>query len=210
MTCLTEQEFRELLGRLRPSISFDERLYPFFTDREADCFAINISTNGYSLPYLARVLGLAEVEEETYFGGAFLSYGLWDIGSPQLDKIGWAVVERMRLGYGEMRPLETAPIHRFREDEATQLQAFLLQAMVFQWDANLIFPTFDRFVHVSHHRSVVVAGKTKAIRDECWSALDSLGPAPATDQVRSLFLRPDTSRAGADLLRIRLKTQGSE
>lgn len=193
MICLTEQGLREQVALPGSSLLIDDHMYPYFTDPGADCFAFDITTDGHSLPFVARALGLAEVEEEANFGGAFLWYARWDIGSPQLDKIGWSVVEKMRLASGETRPLEAAPVHRFREDESTQLQAFILQAMVFQWDADVLFMKLDRFAHVSHHRSVVLVTETRGARDECWSALESLNPKAASDRVRSLFLRPHVS-----------------
>lgn len=139
MFCLTPEDLRKTLSSSRSSLSLDEGLYPYFDGPEADCFGFDTPTRGASLPALGRALALLQAEEESYFGGALLWFDLWGIGSPQLDRIGWSTVERMRLGYGETRSLEVAPAHRFRNDEPTQLQAFLLQAFIFQWDANLVY-----------------------------------------------------------------------
>jgi hypothetical protein len=193
MICLTEQRLREQVALPGSSVSIDENMYPYFTDPGADCFSLDIPPQGSALPSLARAFSLLEAEDETYFHGAFLWYGLWNIGSPQVDRIGWVIVEKMRLGYGEARPLEAAPVHRFREDESTPLQAFLLQAMAFQWDVSLLHNTFDRLVHVSHDGYAAVATSTGEARERCWSLLEARNPRPASDRVRSMFIRPQAS-----------------
>jgi hypothetical protein len=188
--CLTRDDVRKALCLPGLRLSLDARLCPYFEEKDTVCFGLDFPARISSLPALVRSLSLVEVEEDTYFGGAFLWFDLWSIGSPQLDKIGWATVERMRLSYGEMRSLEVAPAQRFREDESTQLQAFLFQAFAFQWDATVVYSRCDRFVHVSHDGYVVVVASSKEIRDNSWSFLEGWGPREVPDDIRARFCRP--------------------
>ena len=193
MFCLTEDRFRESLRTSGLSLSLDNQLCPYYEETTADCFYLEVPARGSSLPPLVRALSLLEAGEETYFGGAFLWFDLWNIGSPQTDKIGWGITDKMRLAYGEFRPLEVAPVHRFREDELTELQAFLLQPFIFQWDANVVYPTLDRFAHVSHDGFVLVATRTNEIRELSRSLLDPWGPKAPPEKVRARFCRPGVS-----------------
>lgn len=190
MDCLTREEVRRALTLSVLPLPVDDKLCPYLDESEADCFSVDVPERGSSLPFLSRTLALLEVEEESQFAGGFLWFDLWDIGSPQLDKIGWTIVERMRLSYGEFRPIEAAPAHRFRSDESTQLQGLLLQPLIFQWDANLVYSKRDRFVHVSHDGFILVASKTRAAYEECWSQLRRFRPESASAQVRARFCRP--------------------
>jgi len=195
MICLTREDFRKSIVKWSSGVFLDETFYPYCEGKDANCFVSDIPSKGSSLPVFARILTLLEAEDETYFHGAFLSFSLWDIGSPQLDKIGWAVVERMRLAYGEPRPLEVAPVQRFRDDESTQAQAFLLQPLIFQWDANLVHNTFDRFAHVSHDGYVVIGTATKEAYESCRLLLEPWNPRDPSDQLRALFCRPGVGAA---------------
>ncbi len=195
MYCLTREEVRRELAVRELFLPVDDKFCPYFDESDADCFIADLPGRALSLPLLSRALSLLEAEDESQFSGAFLWFDLWDIGSPQLGKIGWAIVEEMRLAYGETRSIEVAPAHRFRGDESTQVQGFLLQALVFQWDANLVYSRRDRFVHISHDGFLLAAGKTKAVRDECWSRLEYLSPRPASDKVRARFCRPHLTAA---------------
>jgi hypothetical protein len=81
---------------------------------------------------------LGTQSDEALFYGALLWIRLWDIGSPQLEKSGWRLIERMRMGFGEHRPLEAASGHWFRADELVDLAAFTVPCLVYGWDAYVL------------------------------------------------------------------------
>ena len=128
-------------------------------------------------------------EAEENFNGALLWLTLWDIGSPQLEKIGWKLVEKMRLAFGETRPIDVAPGHWFRSDEFVELNAFLLPCFVFGWDMYLAPSGKDYFVHISHDEFWVVVTKTVVAHDEVSEQLRPLDPQPAHPKCFARFCR---------------------
>jgi hypothetical protein len=79
-----------------------------------------------------------------WFSGGLLWLQRWDIGSPQLARPGWLIVESIRRANGEPRCLEIAPAQLFRDDELLELHAFLNQAIAFGWVTDYI-PSVGRF-----------------------------------------------------------------
>jgi hypothetical protein len=53
---------------------------------------------------------------EADFNGGLFWLQRWSIGSPQLVRVGWRILEDIRRAHGELRSLETAPAQFFRED----------------------------------------------------------------------------------------------
>lgn len=60
------------------------------------------------------------------------------------------MVERMRMGYGDLRPLGEADAHWFRSDEVTDLAAFIVPCFVYGWDAYVLPSGGDSFGFISH------------------------------------------------------------
>ena len=116
------------------------------------------------------------IENESRFGGALLWITLSTIGSPQLEKAGWKLVERMRQGYGENRPLEAARGHFFRTDELVDLSAFLVPCFVFGWDAYIVPNSNNFFVHISHDEYWGVVARTQETYDKLFSERKDLNP----------------------------------
>lgn len=116
--------------------------------------------------YFARVVAMLGIEEESQFMGGLLWITLWSIGSAGLEKAGWKIIDRMRQGYGENRPLEAARGHWFRPDELTDLCAFLIPCFVFAWDAYVV-PSGSRdfFVYLTHHDDWFVITRTQEAYD---------------------------------------------
>jgi hypothetical protein len=115
--------------------------------------------------WLASRLGI--MDNESQFSGALLWITYSSIGSPGLVQTGWKLVEKMRQGFGENRPLQTASGHFFRSDELVDLNAFLLPCFIFGWDAYSV-PSYsnDCFIHVSHdeYRGVVTRSKEAYVK----------------------------------------------
>src|ERR1700674_5788775 len=89
----------------------------YYADPGAYCFELKSPEHPLRITYFARVASMMGINEEALFYGATLWITLSTIGTPQLDKSGWKLVERMRQGFGENRSLQTASGHFFRADE---------------------------------------------------------------------------------------------
>jgi len=107
-----------------------------------------------------------------HFNGALLWITLSTIGRPGLEEIGWKLVEKLRLAFGETRPIRVALGHWFRSDEFVELNAFLLPVSYLD---GRVFRTFgkDYFVHISHDEFRMVVTKTTAAHKEVIEQLKS-------------------------------------
>jgi hypothetical protein len=121
--------------------------------------------------------------DEARFQGAMLWVPYSELGS--LAPIGWKLVEKMRQGFGENRPLQTANAHFFRSDELLDLRAFLLPCFVFGWDAYLVpFGRNDFFVHISHDEYWGVVSRTRKAYEALFAELKDLNPAESPNMRR--------------------------
>jgi hypothetical protein len=66
---------------------------------------------------------------EAGFSGGLLWLERWDIGSPQMVRVGWQTMEDLRRARGDMQSLDVAPAQYFRDDEIVPLQIFLLNVI---------------------------------------------------------------------------------
>ena len=121
-----------------------------YDDPEANAISLKYPETPRRVTYFSRLASLLWAEEESRFYGALLWITLSSIGSPQLEKTGWDMVDMMRRGFGENRPLEAAPGHWFRNGAVVELAAFILPCFVFGWDAYIVPSGGDLFVHISH------------------------------------------------------------
>ena len=138
---------------------------------------------GRAAYFSSRATRLGLADDETQFRGALLWITFSELGS--LAPIGWKLVEKMRQGFGENRPLQTARAHYFRSDELLDLRAFLLPCFVFGWDAYFIpFGRTDFFVHVSHDEYWGVISRTREAHDRTLAELEDLNPTESPDMRR--------------------------
>jgi len=154
----------------------------YYDTPEANCIELKFPEKPMQVPYFTRVLSLLNTESEEHFNGALLWITLSTIGSPQLEKIGWKLVEKMRLAFGETRPLGVAP-------EFVELNAFLLPCFIFGWDAYLAPSGKDYFVHISHDEFWMVVTKTTAAHKEVMEQLKSFDPQPPHPRCLARFCR---------------------
>lgn len=87
------------------------------------------------------------LEDQDRFEGGLVWLRHWEVGSPQMVRPGWKILETLRRSQGDIRSLEIAPAQLFRHDEFVELHAFLIQVMGFGWSA-YFFP-FARHYFVS-------------------------------------------------------------
>jgi hypothetical protein len=161
----------------------------YYDNAEANCIELKFPEKPMQVPYFTRVLSLLNTDSEEHFNGALLWITLSTIGSPQLEKIGWKLVEKMRLAFGETRPIGVASGHWFRSDEFVELNAFLLPCFIFGWDAYLAPSGKDYFVHISHDEFWMVVTKTTAAHNEVLEQLKSFDPQPPHQRCLERFCR---------------------
>lgn len=121
-----------------------------YDDSEANALHLKYPETPKRVTYFARVASLLGAEGEHMFYGSMLWITLYDIGSPQLEKAGWTMIDMMRRSFGENRPLEAASGHLFRNGASVDLAAFILPCFVFGWDAFILPSSGNFFVHISH------------------------------------------------------------
>jgi len=128
----------------------------YYDTPEANCIELKFPEKPMQVPYFTRVLSLLNTESEEHFNGALLWITLSTIGSPQLEKIGWKLVEKMRLAFGETRPLGVAPGHWFRSDEFVELKRLL--ASLFHIWMGRVFGTLGEGLLRTHQPRRVLDG----------------------------------------------------
>jgi hypothetical protein len=161
----------------------------YYEGPEANCIQLEWPDLPETAAYFserASRLGLAN-NDEARFVGALLWITYPELGS--WAPIGWKLVEKMRQGFGENRPLQTARAHFFRRDELLDLKAFLLPCFVFGWDAYLIqMGRNDFFAHISHDEYWGVVSRTRKAYDGLFAELEDLNPTESPDMRRRFCL----------------------
>ena len=177
MTVMTDDEVRQFIERSKWSTALEvEGRCLQYNEIEANAVLLKFPETPLRATYLARVASLLGAEDESMFYGALLWITLSDIGSPQLEKTGWTMLDMMRRGFGENRPLEAASGHWFRNGAAVELAAFVLPCFVFGWDAYIIPSRGDLFVHISHDNFWAVMTKNEETYQAVLAELKDLNP----------------------------------
>lgn len=192
MQTMTDDEVKDFIkqNQWATGLQIDEdgqNLY--YDDAESSCIELRFPEMPFRVPYFTRVLSMLNIDAEEHFGGAVLWVTYCDIGSPQLVKTGWKIVEKMRTAFGETRELRAAPGHSFRSDEFVELNAFLLPCFVFGWDAYLLPAGQDHFVYISHDEYWTVVTKTTDTHLRLLKELEPLQPRLAHETTRARFCR---------------------
>jgi hypothetical protein len=167
MTSERFQEFKERIERdhWMYGIRFD-RSRPYFEAPEARCFELNYPSTPVEAGNCANVAALLSSRyfERQYFSGATLWFSDADIFDGWQYLAGRVVIDRIRAGFGDLRPFDEAEVHHFRADEIELLTAFVILAFVLSWDIFILAET-DRFLHVSHDEFFCVVTKTREAAD---------------------------------------------
>jgi hypothetical protein len=162
----------------------------YYAESEANGIQLTFPETPLRATYMARVASMLGIDDESQFHGALLWITLSTIGSIGLEKAGWKLVEKMRQGYGENRPLQSANGHFFRSDELVDLNAFLIPCFVFGWDAYVVpSSSNDFFVFLSHDEYWGVVTRTRAAYDDLFHRLKDLNPRESP-HMRKRFCRP--------------------
>jgi len=123
---------------------------------------------------------------EAAFSGGLIWLRRWNIGTPQFTKVGWQIIEDIRRAHGDLRSLELAPAQLFREDELSDLQAFLVQVIGFGWVAEFVPSTGGFFAHFKDNRQVCLTCESTDSLNELRAALNQWNPTEDDPMVRRL------------------------
>jgi len=85
------------------------------------------------------------------------------------------MLEMMRRGLGENRPLEIAQGHWFRNGAAVELAAFILPCFIFGWDAYITPSGSDFFVQISHDEYWAVITRNENVHLRLLQDLKDIG-----------------------------------
>lgn len=178
MNVMTDHEVREFVQRhsWATGIRIDPDGDLFYDSPDANCIGLRFPATPLRATYVARVISMMGASDEALFDGALLWIRLWNIGSPQLEKTGWRLIERMRMGFGELRPLGTANGHWFRTDEVVDLAAFILPCLVYGWDAYVVPANAGCFAFISHDEFWCVATRDPEAHARVLEELKELEP----------------------------------
>lgn len=191
MNVMTDEEVRDFERRhsWATGIKVDDSGHLFFDSPDANCIVISYPETPLRVTYVARLLSmLGTGGDEALFYGALLWIRLWDIGSPQLEKSGWRLIERMRMGFGELRPLGVANGHWFRHDEIADLAAFIVPCFVYGWDAYVVPANEGCFAFLSHDEFWCIATRNAEVHARFREELKGLNPR-TDDGVKQRFCR---------------------
>jgi hypothetical protein len=114
---------------------------------------------------------------ETSFHGGMLWLRRWDIGSPQLVRVGWKILEGMRRGHGDSKPLDIAPAQMFRDDDLVEAHAFLVQVIAFGWVADYVPIGAKYFLHFKDNRQICFSSAAEPAKElhnafQMWNPTD--------------------------------------
>jgi hypothetical protein len=168
MDVLTNNEAREFVTKnaWASGLQIDEADDIYYGSQDASRLWLKYPETPLRVTYASRLLSLVDSSnDESGFYGAMLWLRLWNIGSPQLEMSGWKMVERMRMGFGDLRPLGEANAHWFRSDEVAELAAFIVPCFVYGWDAYIVPSGGDCFGFISHDEFWCVMARNQETRD---------------------------------------------
>jgi hypothetical protein len=136
---------------------------PFYDHAEARCIGLEFPDFPGGFAYLAGVIPslVCEGGDAPWRGGA-VWYQDYDVWNHQNNVAGWTMIERIRAGYGELRPFGMATVNIFRDNDLSILPAFLLAPLIYGWDAYYIPQERGSFAFISHDGYWTISTETDA------------------------------------------------
>jgi hypothetical protein len=148
--------------------------------------ALSYQTEGESYfvvrtpPEHMRIVALAYSillqQDHASFKGGLIWLQMWQVGSPQMVRPGWKILEGMRRAQGDLRSLDIAPAQAFRHDELVELHAWLIQVMAYGWFAYFVPSVGDYYVLFTTTGRILFTAKSPETLDTLFSGLKSWGP----------------------------------
>jgi hypothetical protein len=124
-------------------------------------FEIEIPRDALRILAFGYILATNGTGDDAGFRGGLLLMRAWDSWSESFERVGAHVVESLRGA--SMVGRAEAPAQSFEVHEIVDANAFLLQPMLFQWDAYRIPTSGDFFVRMSHHSRANVVVRDRAL-----------------------------------------------
>jgi hypothetical protein len=125
---------------------------------------------------VALASSLLAVEEGDGFYGALMLFTNWDFGTPQIERCGLRILEKMRHGYGVTASVENAPGQLFRSDEMVDAHAFLALPLFFGWDA-FFTPHGTRYIaYVRQNASLFLITDNEQVLQKLQTFLETYHP----------------------------------
>ena len=126
-------------------------LRPSFGGSEVRFLKFAYPTHPSSVAYCANLSATlsSTYYDRAHFDGAYL----WFADEPfsQWEQAaGRVAIDRIRAGFGDLRPFDFAYVYKFRSDEIELLTTFVILAIVLLWDVYILTGWGDRIVHISH------------------------------------------------------------
>jgi hypothetical protein len=173
MQVVTDEEMRNFLNE--HDVLRCEKRQVRFNHPEAKTICVNLRVSEpHQLIYLAR-LAAHLCYEEIHFAGASLWITQWGVWNNLEEAVALKSMERIRQGYGENRPMDTAPGCFFRHDEFIESVSCLVQPMLVGWDAYYIpqwtWGTLDYFLFVSHDGFLDIETRTVEMGQKAYELL---------------------------------------
>jgi hypothetical protein len=167
MTSETFQEFKESIEASdgHYGIAF-QGMRPSFKSKEASFLKIKYPSSPGTTGYCANLTATLSSRyfDRAHFDGA----SLWFADEPFSgweQAAGRVFVDRIRAGFGDLRPFEEVDVFKFRSDEIELLTAFVILGTVLAWDVYVLPPRGDRIVFISHDELFGVIAKTTEVKD---------------------------------------------
>jgi hypothetical protein len=126
---------------------------------------------------VALVHQILSIQSERGFSGGLVWFRMWYVGSPELTKPGWRILEDIRRAHGDLRTLDIAPAQVFREDEFVELHAFLIQTMAYGWSGYYLPSAEDFFLDFRTSERFFCVAKSPERLSALYGSLKSWSPA---------------------------------
>jgi hypothetical protein len=168
---MTSETFEEFKARIEGSdwhygISFD-RQRPTFKSPEAAFLELEYPTHPGSIAHASNLA--ARVTSRYYDRAHFTGATLWFADEPfegWEQAAGRVVIDRIRAGFGDLRPYSFNLVHTFRREEIELLTAFMILGTVLAWDFYVLPPDGNRIVFMSHDELFGVYTKSGEVKAE--------------------------------------------
>ncbi len=155
-------------------IEFDE-LRPSFVSSEARFLKFAYPTSPHSTGYCAN---LCATMASTYYDRAhFDGARLWFADEPFSSweqAAGRVAIDRIRAGFGDLRPIQYDFVCTFRGEEIELLTAFVIFGFVLLWDVYIVTGLGDRIIHISHDGLFGIFAKTAEATEKIMEAFPNL------------------------------------
>jgi len=106
-------------------------------------------------PVVSRLLRELECDAQQHLLRSCTLRGayLWFADEPfsqSEQAAGRFAIDRIRAGFGDLRPFDFTYVYKFRSEEIELLTTFIILAIVLLWDVYILTGWRDRIVHISH------------------------------------------------------------